>query len=196
MLVRGRFWLLYACYFCGVFAGVLVNSFAAPIAAELAAASGPGAAPDRAAASAVMLFAFASAGGRVLWGFLSDRFGRVFMIGAAFVLTAAAMFTLYAGLNAPGVFLPCLFAAGLCYGGIFGTFPSLSAESFGLKNAAVNLAILFSSFSLVAVLAPQVVAFYRSGGAGEYPKAFLAAGCVAVAGLILSALVGRTGRRK
>ena len=200
MLRRSRFWLLYACYFCGVFAGILVNSFAAPIAAELASRNvadpaALAATVRRASASAVMLFAFASAGGRVLWGFLSDIWGRVFMIGAAFVLTAIAMFVLYAGPSTDGVFLPCLFAAGLCYGGIFGTFPSLSAESFGLKNAAVNLAILFSSFSLVAILAPQVVAYYRVGGAADHPKAFLVAGCVAVTGTLLSIRVGVSMRK-
>jgi OFA family oxalate/formate antiporter-like MFS transporter len=200
ILIRPRFWLLYVCYFCGVFAGILVNSFAAPIAAELATrnAANPEALAEtirRASAFAVMLFAFASAGGRVLWGFLSDILGRVFMIAVAFALTAAAMFILYAGLGIDGVFLPCLFAAGLCYGGIFGTFPSLSVESFGLKNAAVNLAVLFSSFSLAAILAPQVVAYYRAGAAAERPKAFLVAGCVAVVGVALSIIVGGSTRK-
>lgn len=189
ILVRPRFWLLYAAYFCGVFAGVLVNGLAAPIAVELAGFT-------RAQAPwAVMLFALASAGGRVLWGFLSDSLGRIFMIGVAFVLTAAAMFVLNAYVQTPGVFLPCLFTAGLCYGGVFGTFPSLSADSFGVKNAAVNLAVLFTSFSLVAVLAPQVVAHYRSGGPGEYPKAFLVAGCIAAVGVVLSIVLSGSVRK-
>lgn len=191
ILVLPRFWLLYAAYFCGVFAGVLVNGLAAPIAVELAGFT------REQAPWAVMLFALASAGGRVLWGFLSDSLGRIFMIGVAFVITTAAMLALYGYVKTPGVYLPCLFAAGLCYGGVFGTFPSLSADSFGVKNAAVNLAVLFTSFSLVAILAPQVVAHYRSGGAEEYPKAFLAAGCVAAAGIILSiVLSGTVGKKR
>ncbi len=189
MIARSRFWLLYACYFCGVFAGVLVNGLAAPIAIELARID------PKDAHLVVMLFALASAGGRVLWGFLSDSLGRVRMISLAFVLTAAAMFVLHGHVGTAGVFLPCLFTAGLCYGGIFGTFPSLSADSFGVKNAAVNLAVLFTSFSLVALLAPQVVAHYRAGGAGEYPKAFLAAGCIAVIGLVLSIIIGSSMRK-
>lgn len=186
-VIRQRvFWLLYVCYFCGVFAGVLVNGLAAPIAMELAGF-------DRAGATfAVMLFALASAGGRVLWGFLSDRLGRIVMIAAAFVITAAAMFLLYNYVRVPGVFMPCLFAAGLCYGGVFGTFPSLSADQFGVKHAAVNLAVLFTSFSLVAILAPQVVGVYRAAGAQQYPKAFLVAGCVAVIGAVLSIIVGKS----
>ncbi len=185
MLARPLFWFLYVSYFCGVFAGVLVNGLAAPIAIELAGFTPKG------ATFAVMVFAFASAGGRVLWGLLSDRFGRIQMIGVAFVLTSVAMFVLHGHVGTPGVFLPCVGVAGLCYGGIFGTFPALNADSFGVKNAAVNLAILISSFSLVALLAPQVVGYYRSAGAADYPKAFLVAGCVAVAGLILSLMVGR-----
>ena len=186
MICRSRFWLLYVTYFCGVFAGLLVNGLAAPIAIELARFS------ESEAKWAVMLFALCSASGRILWGFLSDRFGRILMIGLAFVITAAAMVALYTHVATPGYFLPCLAAVGLCYGGIFGTFPSLSAESFGTKNAAVNLAVLFSSFSLVAFLAPQVIGHYRQGGVSEYPKAFLVAGCIAATGIILSIIVGKS----
>ncbi len=186
MIRRSMFWLLWITYFCGVFAGILINGLAAPIAIELAGFS------PKDAALPVMLFAFMSAGGRVLWGFLSDKFGRMPMILAAFVLTALSMLILYGRVATPGVYMPCLAVAGLCYGGIFGTFPSLSADSFGIKNAAMNLAVLFSSFSIVALLAPQVVGFYRNGGASEYPKAFLVAGCIAALGLILSIIVGKT----
>ncbi len=188
MIARPLFWLLFVTYFCGVFAGILVNGLAAPIAIELA-----GFTPDR-ATLAVMTFAFASAGGRVLWGLLSDRFGRVRMVSAAFILTAATMFILHGHVSTAGVYLPCVALAGLCYGGVFGTFPSLNADCFGVKHAAVNLAVLFISFSLVALLAPQVVGYYRSGGAAEYPKAFLVAGCIAVVGFVLSILIGRTVR--
>ena len=186
MIRRPLFWLLFVTYFCGVFSGILVNGMIKPIALELAGHT------SAEATGAVMLFALASAGGRVLWGLLSDRFGRVVMVGVAFFLTAAAMLVLYGHVGTPGVFLPCVGAAGLCYGGVFGTFPSLNADSFGVKNAAVNLAVLFTSFSLVTLVAPQVVGFYRDAGVGDYPKAFLVAGCVAVAGLILSIIVGRT----
>lgn len=186
MIRRPLFWLLYVTYFCGVFAGILVNGMAKPIAIELANLD------SAQATRAVMLFALCSAGGRVLWGFLSDKFGRVFMVGSAFVLTAAAMFILHSHVSTPGMFMPCVAVAGLCYGGVFGTFPSLCAESFGVKNAAVNLAVLFTSFSLVAIIAPQVIALYRNAGAAEYPKAFLVAGCIAVVGVILSIIVGRT----
>ena len=186
MIRRPLFWLLFVTYFCGVFAGILVNGMAKPIAIELANLD------SAQATRAVMLFALCSAGGRVLWGFLSDKFGRLLMVGAAFVLTAAAMFILYGHVATPGMFMPCVAVAGLCYGGVFGTFPSLCADSFGVKNAAVNLAVLFTSFSLVAIIAPQVVALYRNAGPAEYPKAFLVAGCVAVAGTILSIIMGRT----
>ena len=186
MIARPLFWLMFAAYFCGVFAGILVNGLAAPIAVELAGFT-------RAEAPlAVMLFAVASAGGRALWGYLSDRFGRVPMIAVAFVLTAVSMFAMYRYVTAPGALLPCIAAAGLCYGGIFGTFPSLCADSFGTKNAAVNLAVLFISFSLVALIAPQVVGAYRAAGQGEYTGAFLVAGCIAVIGLVLSIIMGRT----
>ncbi len=180
---RSLFWLMYFAYIAGAFAGVLVSGLAAPIAVELAGFT------RESSTIAVMLFALSNAIGRVLWGFLSDRLGRVFMLGAAFAITAVSMLILYGYVSAPGFFLPCVMAAGLCYGGVLGTFPSLSADCFGIKNAAMNLAVLFSSFSIVAILAPQVVAHYRNGGPAEYPKAFLAAGIIAGAGVVLSIII-------
>jgi Sugar phosphate permease len=188
---RSLFWLMYFAYIAGAFAGVLVSGLAAPIAVELAGYT------RESSTIAVMAFALSNAIGRVLWGFLSDRLGRVFMLGAAFAITAGAMLVLYGHVSAPGFFLPCIMAAGLCYGGVLGTFPSLSADCFGIKNAAMNLAVLFSSFSVVAILAPQVVAHYRNGGPAEYPKAFLAAGIIAAAGVVLSIIIAwrrRNGR--
>jgi OFA family oxalate/formate antiporter-like MFS transporter len=188
IIFKPLFWLLYLTYIAGAFAGILVNGLAAPIAIELAGF-------DSAAAKwAVMLFAFANAGGRGLWGFLSDRLGRVFMLGVAFVITAIAMFVLYGYVSVPGFYLPCLMAAGLCYGGVLGTFPSLSADSFGIKNAAINLAVLFTAFSVAALLAPQVVAYYRNGGPGQYPYAFLVAACITLVGLVLSIIVAKWRR--
>ncbi|MDR1612607.1 MAG: OFA family MFS transporter [Planctomycetota bacterium] len=188
MIGRSLFWLLYLAYIAGAFAGILVSGLASPIATELAGMTISG------ATFAVMLFALCNAGGRVLWGFLSDIVGRMRMLVVAFILTAISMFVLYWHVGTPGVYLPCLGVTGLCYGGVLGTFPSLNADSFGIKNAAMNLAVLFTSFSVVAVVAPQVIAFYRNGGPAEYPKAFLAAGCVAVAGVVLSIII--MGRKK
>lgn len=188
---RSLFWLMYFAYIAGAFAGVLVSGLAAPIAVELAGYT------RESSTIAVMAFALSNALGRVIWGFLSDRLGRVFMLGAAFSITAVAMLILYGYVSSPGFFLPCIMAAGLCYGGVLGTFPSLSADCFGIKNAAMNLAVLFSSFSVVAILAPQVVAHYRNGGPAEYPKAFLAAGIIAAVGVVLSIIIAwrrRNGR--
>lgn len=185
MLGVPLFWLFFITNICALFSGLLVNGLAVPIGVELAGL-------DVAKATwAVMLFSLGSASGRVLWGTLSDYLGRVFMIGAAFTITASTMFLLYMHVSTPGVYLPCVFVAGMCYGGVFGTFPSLNADSFGTKNSAVNLAVLYFSFSASAFIAPQVVAVYRNGGIEEYPKAFLVAGCIAVVGLILSIIVGK-----
>ena len=190
MIRQPLFWLLWTTYFCGVFSGVLVSGLAAPIAIELA-----GFRPEQAVVP-VMTFALSNACGRVLWGCLSDLAGRLPMIAAAFVLTAAAAFTLYWHVGTAGVFLPCLAVVGLCYGGAYGTFPSLSADSFGLKHAALNLAVLITSLSIVAFLAPQVIGHYRAAGTDRYATAFLVAACVACAGIGLSAIVGITHNKR
>lgn len=70
--------------------------------------------------------------------------------------------------------------AGLCFGGVLGTFPALCAESFGTRNATMNYGVLFTAFSASALAAPQAAAAWGFG-----VSAYGAAG-LALVGLVLT----------
>ena len=179
MLRRSRFWALFALYVLGTFSGLMIISQASPMAQKTAALS------PAAAAGIVGLLGLANAGGRVFWGSISDRIGRLESLTLMFLVTMAAMF-LMPGLAAQKATLAAGFVAvGLCYGGYLGTFPSLCAESFGPSNMAVNYAVLFLAFGIAGLLGPMVGAKLGQG-AGGYPQAFAAAGVIALAGLALA----------
>jgi OFA family oxalate/formate antiporter-like MFS transporter len=188
MLRRGRFWLLYAVYFCGAFAGLLVISMAK------GAALARGSFDEAAAVLAVSVVGLANSGGRVLWGWISDRWSRANAVACMTLLSAAAM-ALLALAGGPLAVWTGFVTVALCFGGVLGVFPSLGAEAFGVKRAAMNYAFLFTAFSLAALAAPQAAAWFRTDGAVDYAAAFRAAAVVAAAGFALALFARRTARR-
>lgn len=193
MIRSAYFWLIYALYVCGTFSGLMVISQTASIArnmAELGAA---------ASAGVVSIMGIANAAGRVLWGTLSDSIGRMTAVIGMFLITAGMMFLLPVLARDGQTLAVALAVVGLCFGGFLGTFPSICADSFGSKNAAVNYAFLFTAFGLSGVLGPRVGAMFGDNAAG-YAQAFRVAGSVATLGLMMAflgkAVEARAGQRK
>lgn len=189
MLTKPRFWVLYALYVFGAFSGLMVISQASPIAQEMAGLT------KEAAAVVVMVLGLANASGRVIWGTVSDRLGRVWSLTLMFVVTMIIMFLMPQLATQQATLVLGAILIGACFGGYLGTFPSLSAESFGVRNAGVNYALLFSAFSIAAIAGPKVGA--RLGQQpGGYAQAFIVAGVIAAIGLLICLAIGVTDRRQ
>jgi len=197
MLARGRFWLLYLIYACGAFSGLMIISQASPIAQTMTKdimSLGDPKLIAAAGASVAFMLGVANALGRVIWGFISDKIGRTASLAAMFLITGVAMFLLPSMVLAKTSFLVSSLFIGVCYGGYLGVFPSICADEFGPKNLTVNYGLLFSAFSVAAIAGPQV------GGqifkaSGSYNQAFVIAGAVCIAGLLLTILSGATQKK-
>jgi MFS family permease len=196
MITTGRFWLLFAMYACGAFAGLMIISQARQIAGGLEYFEGLKATKGEKealaiagtfAVSVVSLLGLANAGGRVLWGFISDKIGRLPALAIMFVLTAIALAILPRLQNPNALFVGATLLVGLCYGGYLGIFPSLCADAFGARNLTVNYAVLFSSFSLAAIAGPYAAGAVKASS-GTYTNAFYIAAAVAVAGLVVTVI--------
>ncbi len=146
-----QFWALWAMLFLNVTAGILFISSAVPLLQELTGISS-----DRAVA-VYGAIAVANGLGRFFWGALSDRLGRRLAFGLIYGLQAA-VFAVVGGLHAlPAV--AALFALVLlCYGGGFGTMPSLCADWFGTRHLGVNYGWILSAWGLAGVAGPIFVA--------------------------------------
>lgn len=179
MLGRSRFWILYVLYACGAFTGLMIISQAKPIVL------GAGYGKDFATAIVAMI-GLANATGRIAWGFVSDKIGRIASLALMFLLTCGTMLLLPTLMKDQSTLIPATVLIGACFGGYLGTFPSLCADSFGAKNIAVNYAVLFSSFSVAAICGPYIGGFIKNN-TGSYDKAFLVAAAVAGLGLLVSA---------
>ncbi|MHB0999967.1 MAG: L-lactate MFS transporter [Armatimonadota bacterium] len=185
MIKKSRFWMLYILYAFGAFSGLMIISQAKQIAMGLESTFADPAAAAKFAAFVVQMLALANASGRVVWGFISDRIGRIQALGLMFFITAATMLLMPMLSTAQTTMLIAAVLIGACYGGYLGIFPSLCADSFGSKFLGVNYALLFSAFSVAAIIGPMVGAtiFKQSG---SFNMAFTTAGILALLGAILA----------
>src|SRR5882672_5795640 len=124
MLRTPQFYLLWLMLFLNVTAGILVISNAVPIMQELTSLT-----PAMVAATYGVVALF-NALGRFFWGAVSDRigcartFGLIFGIQVVVFGTLGKLHSLFAVAAAYAIVL-------LCFGGGFGTMPSLVANYFG-----------------------------------------------------------------
>ena len=137
-----------------------------------------------AAAVVVGLLGAANSAGRLFWGGISDRIGRLPALAAMFAITAIVMLFLpQLALGQAGLIIGFVLV-GLCYGGYLGTFPSLCADTFGSRNMAVNYALLFVAFAIAGLVGPRVGAVLHAN-TGYYITGFRTAAALATLGLAL-----------
>jgi len=171
MVGTGRFWFLFVMYLLGVAPGFMllpsIKALAEPIMAPALTLLVTG-----------IVAGLSNSFGRMFWGAVSDKLTRIYAIVLMFAVSSAFMFLMPIMMDKSVTMVPAMVLVLLCYGGYLGIFPSLCAESFGGKNMSVNYGVLFISFSISGLLAPQVMA--RVDGP---VTAFMIAGIVAFVGM-------------
>jgi OFA family oxalate/formate antiporter-like MFS transporter len=125
----------------------------------------------------------------LFWGTISDRLGRLsafrVLIGGQIVVFGLLMVT-----RNPWVFGCLICYVLLCYGGGFGTMPSLVLYVFGIRRMAVVYGAILTAWSAAGIIGPQIVATLKD----HYPQTAsmycFGIGAVGlVVGLLLSLLV-------
>lgn len=134
------------------------------------------------ALTAVMFASVFQAIGRLAVPSISDKVGRKITLLIVFIFSAAIIIGI---VGAKGLLYPILFVAlAFFYGGFLGTFPALSTDYFGTKNAGINYALVMIGFGLASVLCPILVRAVKGTAMGT-ALSFAIAGGAAVVGLIL-----------
>ena len=103
--------------------------------------------------------------GRPFFGWLSDQIGREHTMALAFLIGAAALFTLnqIGGSNPVGFVLVTALYFGV-YGEIFSLFPATQGDTFGSKFAAANAGMLYTAKGTGALLVPIMTALTKASG--------------------------------
>jgi OFA family oxalate/formate antiporter-like MFS transporter len=104
--------------------------------------------------------------GRPFFGWLSDQIGREYTMALAFLIGAAALFTLNQSGSNPVVFVLVTALYFGVYGEIFSLFPATQGDTFGAKFAAANAGMLYTAKGAGALLVPIAAGIAKVHGWG------------------------------
>ncbi len=166
MLRTPAFWLLWITYFAGCTAGLQVIMKASPIWQSFSFGEMTGPIPHATylsvtamGATAVSILAIFNAGGRILWGKVSDMLDRRVALLIMFLLCGAAMLTLDFMRLFP-LYLIGISIVGLCFGGFLSVYPALTADFFGTKHIGVNYGWMFTAYGAGGIFGPYLAAAF------------------------------------
>ncbi|WP_428259852.1 L-lactate MFS transporter [Gallibacter sp. Marseille-QA0791] len=151
MLKDVRFWLTATVFMLFASAGLFIVSQSK----QLAVIAGGLHETDNLSILTISIVGIANSVGRLIWGFASDKIGRLrSLISMALILSIAA-FALACTSDNYKIFIICMISLACCYGGCMGIYPALTADLFGEKNNSVNYGIMFLVFSVAAFVGPK-----------------------------------------
>jgi OFA family oxalate/formate antiporter-like MFS transporter len=190
MLRTPHFYLAFFTMLLACMGGLMMIGFAKPIAVakELGDIAWLG----------VMVVALANATGRLLWGMISDKLGRINTI--IVLLVGTSVISLFVNAVSGYMILGLIAFIGLFYGGFLSNFPSLTADLFGAKSQGSNYGCVLVSFGIGAILSSQIAGHFMNAAksANDISRlfpAFVIASCCAAAGIVMM-LVLKAMRKK
>lgn len=181
-----NFWKLWAIYFVGAGAGLMVISSVAGIAKK---------SMGELAFIAVGIMAIGNAGGRIITGVLSDKFGRNQTIFAVHIFQGILMLAsipLVGAANTSAIVIVLLATfIGFNYGANLALFPSITKDLWGIKAYGVNYGILFTAWGVGGfVLSKVSQALNASTGSMTY-SFIMAAVLLGISGALTLTLGGK-----
>ncbi len=162
-LASRRFAMMWVVFFCNITAGIMFISFQSPMLQDLLKRAGSALDADGLKAAGGTLIAVSSIFnglGRMAWGGVADRLGRVqalrLILGSQVLIFVALIFV-----PNPWVFGVLVCYILLCYGGGFGTMPAYVLDSFGVQVMPVVYGTILTAWSMGGIVGPQLVAMIK-----------------------------------
>jgi OFA family oxalate/formate antiporter-like MFS transporter len=176
-----QFWLLYAAYFCGSFAGLMV------IGHIVGHGRDQGLEPMVAAGAASWL-AITNAATRILIGQVADKVGSRASFITVFILQVAAMALLYPSGQAYWSLWAVAALIGWNYGAMFTLFPATCLQYFGQTAQGSNYGLLFTAWGLAGFAGPYVGGWLKDS-TGTYSAPFIVGAVVVALSVVIIALI-------
>lgn len=181
MLGTLRFWVVWAMYFVGAAAGLMIISQAAPMAEEMVGLS------KESAAAAVGVLAIFNGLGRLFWGAISDRIGRNLSLMLMFGVYAADLFLVLPNAASYAGYLFGICTAALSFGGYLALMPAITADYFGTRNYGINYGWMFTAYGAASLFGPLLIAQIKEISGG-YAQALYILAALSLAGIGLTAV--------
>lgn len=101
----------------------------------------------------VALLAIGNAGGRIIFGIISDKIGHSNTLILVFVLQAVNMFA-FATYTTFMMLIVGVIITGATYGSLLTLFPAATWDWYGLKNAGTNYGLIFTAWGVGGLVGP------------------------------------------
>ncbi len=169
-----------------VTAGISLIAVAAGTASDVAGYS------TAAAAALVGVLGLFNGAGRIFWGWISDKIGKMPAFMGILGIQGVCLLLIPHVTNAAafGVLAALVY---LCYGGGFGTMPSTAGKFFGVKNVGAIYGLMLIGWSIGGVVGPLLIASLI-GSEKAYTLGFTVIGIITLLALVLP-LVTKPPRR-
>lgn len=179
MVKTKQFYLIWLMFHFGCIAGLLVISVAVNIGTDLVKLDAV------VAANVVVAIALFNSMGRIIWGAISDKIGRIRALTAMFALMALAMFLMsHIEMNYVS-FLALGSLVGFCFGGFLATFPALTTDYFGTENMGKNYGAVIFAFGVAGIVGT------RLAGKFEFTQAFTIAFVLCLIAVVMAFFVNK-----
>jgi len=177
-----QYWVIWLVYFLGAGVGLMTIGKAKTLGLDVAGVS------SSVATVGVMVLGIANALGRLAWGSVSDRLGRLQTMMIMFALYVVAFLALlrWEGIGATWMIGICL--VGFCFGGYLAIMPSLTADYYGTKFLGANYGVLFTAYGIGGVVWPYIIDALNES-MGSYTWVWYIASVFCVVGIILAAVI-------
>src|SRR6056297_2457286 len=175
MMKTKSFYLVWLSYMFACMPGLLVIGLAKDIGTELVMLD------PLVAANAVALIALFNAGGRLVWGTVSDILGRVRVVTIMFFLTAIPLLVMSTIQMNLVLFFICLAAIASSFGGFLAVYPTITSDFFDVKTLGANYGVVYQAYGIAALVGPII-----KGSATGFSQTFLIAAGFAIAGGLIT----------
>ena len=166
-LRSSEFVLMWIVFFFNIAAGISVISFQSELLQEVWGLADPTVEPATLAEYGATLIAVSSlcnGVGRLFWGLLSDRLGRV----SVFRILLASQMVVFGILMTernPWIFSVLVCYILLCFGGGFATMPSFVLDVFGQKKMSTIYGTILTAWAAAGICGPLYVGYLKD----QYP---------------------------
>jgi len=182
MLKTPQCYILTFAFVLAVVGGLMMISFARPIAVARDL--------ETTATIGVLAIALFNSMGRLFWGAVSDKLGRIPTLTILLIASGSLSLLVMA---VQGYFIYIIFALiGFSFGGILSNFPSLTSDLFGSKYMGANYGFVLLGFGVGGIIATQVGGYFANIARDDislmFPAFVTAAACSVVAIVLMFAL--------
>jgi MFS transporter, OFA family, oxalate/formate antiporter len=133
---------------------------------------------------------------RIMWGAVSDRFGREYTMAFAFALEGVLIFLMTQISGNPIAFMILMPFVFLAWGEIYALFSAITGDVFGPKNASGNYGILYTAKGLASIMAGWGAAAVAAAYAGSFEVPYYIASAFDIIAAVMALYILRPIIRK